>query len=85
MAAITRRKLRSSGVRGIPRGVHERTRENPYGLTRIGHHVSAILTKLQVRSRGEAAALAGQQGLLVTENRKRSTATWAGAVTRWRR
>jgi DNA-binding CsgD family transcriptional regulator len=99
MAAITRRKLRSSGVRGIPRGVQDRTRENPHGLTRrelqvlsllaegcrnadiarrlflsektVGHHVSAILTKLQARSRGEAAAMASQQGLLTPPTRTR--------------
>lgn len=34
----------------------------------VGHHVSAILAKLDVRSRGEAAAAAGRLGLLAAEN-----------------
>lgn len=91
MAAIVRRKLRASGVRGIPRGAQERTRQNPCGMTNqelkvlallgegcrnaeiarrlflsektAGHHVSAVLAKLGVRSRGEAVAAATKLGL----------------------
>jgi DNA-binding CsgD family transcriptional regulator len=88
---ILSRRLRERGVRGIPRGPHPRTRENPAGLTArelevlallaeglrnaqiaerlvlsektVGHHVSAVLRKLDARSRGEAATKALRLGL----------------------
>jgi DNA-binding CsgD family transcriptional regulator/tetratricopeptide (TPR) repeat protein len=91
-AAIVARRLRERGVRGIPRGPRQRTRENPAGLTAreldvlalladgmrnaqiaerlvvtaktAEHHVSAILRKLEVRTRGEAVAKAARLGLI---------------------
>jgi DNA-binding CsgD family transcriptional regulator len=83
-AAIVARRLRSLGVRGVPRGPRARTRANPANLTpremeilalvaegsrngdiaerlflsqkTVAHHVSAILRKLDVKTRGEAGA-----------------------------
>ena len=94
-AAVVARRLRESGVRGVPRGPRPSTTGNAALLTRreldvlrllvdglgnaeiagrlfvsprtVGHHVSSILRKLDVRSRGEAVAAARWRGLL--ENR----------------
>ncbi|MBI1361547.1 MAG: helix-turn-helix transcriptional regulator, partial [Alphaproteobacteria bacterium] len=91
-AARLRRKMRSSGVKSIPRGPNSGTRANPLGLTRrqvqvlelvadglsnpeiadrlcisaktAEHHVSALITRLEVTSRKEAAAAARQLGLI---------------------
>jgi DNA-binding CsgD family transcriptional regulator/tetratricopeptide (TPR) repeat protein len=91
-ARIVARRLRERGVRGVPRGPHPRTRENPAGLTArelevlalvaeglrnaqiaqrlvvsektVGHHVSAVLRKLDAGSRGEASAKALRLGLV---------------------
>ncbi|WP_309238247.1 LuxR C-terminal-related transcriptional regulator [Actinoplanes aureus] len=91
-AAIVTRRLRSLGLRDIPRGPQRRTRNNPAELTRreievlalirqgmsnveiaerlflstktVHHHVSAILRKLGVARRGQAAAEAVRLGVL---------------------
>lgn len=90
-AAVTARRLRALGVRGLPRGPRAATSANPANLTvrqaevlglmvqglpngeiaarlvlspkTVEHHVSAILRKLEVRSRGEAREAAIRRGL----------------------
>src|SRR4026208_2358520 len=87
-----RKKLRATGVRGIPRGPRQTTIENPAGLTArqmevlsllsegcinaqiaerlfisaktVDHHVSAILAKLDARTRAEAVSIALQSDLI---------------------
>jgi DNA-binding CsgD family transcriptional regulator/tetratricopeptide (TPR) repeat protein len=91
-ADSARQRLRSAGVRGLPRGPRTTTRENPHGLTSrqlqillllveglrnpeiadrlsttpktVEHHVSAVLAKLNVRSRSEAVRFAYELGLV---------------------
>jgi DNA-binding CsgD family transcriptional regulator/tetratricopeptide (TPR) repeat protein len=85
-----RRELQRRGVKGIPRGTRDSTRENPARLTArqaevlelmtrglsnaaiadklyitektAGHHVSAILAKMNATSRLEAVAMANSNG-----------------------
>jgi DNA-binding CsgD family transcriptional regulator len=89
--AIVARRLRERGIRGVPRGPHPQTRENPAGLTArelevlaliaeglrngeiaqrlvlspktVEHHTSAVLRKLDARTRVEAAAHAARLGV----------------------
>ena len=89
-AAIVARRLRESGVRGLPRGPRPQTLRNPANLTAreaevlallqqdasnaeiasrlylsektVHNHVSAVLRKLGVSSRREAAIAAGRLG-----------------------
>lgn len=93
--ALVRTRMRSLGIRGIPRGDRPSTRANPARLTTrqleilalvcegrrdaeiaarcflstktVGHHVSAILGKLGVKSRGEASAAARAMGIFTAQ------------------
>jgi DNA-binding CsgD family transcriptional regulator/tetratricopeptide (TPR) repeat protein len=90
-AGLVVRRMRTLGVRSIPRGARSSTRANPAGLTTreldvlrliaqgmrnseiadqlvvsaktIDHHVSSVLTKLGVSSRGAAAREAVRLGV----------------------
>jgi DNA-binding CsgD family transcriptional regulator len=90
-AAIAARRLRESGVRGLPRGPRAATNDHPARLTRresevlallqeglsnadiaarlylaektVHHHVSAVLRKLGVESRAQAASEVTRRGL----------------------
>ena len=91
VATMVAQRLRRRGIRGVPRGPQQRTRNNPAELTSremevlglvreglsdveiaqklflsrktVNHHVSAILRKLGVSRRGQAAAEAARRGL----------------------
>ncbi len=58
-AAIVARRLRVRGARDVRHGPQARTREKT-----VHHHVSAVLRKLDVRTRGQAGAQARRLGLL---------------------
>ena len=92
-----RKKMRAQGVRNLPRGVKESTRQNAFGLTRreaeilgfvargmrnsaiakrlylstktVDHHVSAILAKLGVKSRAQAASVVNGPGVIDAADR----------------
>jgi DNA-binding CsgD family transcriptional regulator len=44
-ARLVRRRMRSQGVRRIPRGSHRSTRRNPFGLTRREAEILALLSE----------------------------------------
>lgn len=90
--AIVRRRLRSVGVRGLPRGPRPTTQANPFGLTNrqfdvlrllaeglrnseiadrlsttpktVENHVSAVLAKLDARTRSDAVRIAYRHNLI---------------------
>jgi DNA-binding CsgD family transcriptional regulator/tetratricopeptide (TPR) repeat protein len=90
---LLKQKMRESGIKKIPKGPRQSTRENPAGLTRrqtdvlklltrglsnseiatdlfispktVDHHISAILAKLNLHSRTEAAAFVQVKGILL--------------------
>jgi DNA-binding NarL/FixJ family response regulator len=75
-ANLARALLRTRGVTSVPRGPTKRTRENPAGLTDrqvdvlllladglTNAEISAILGKLEVATRQEAAAKVAELGL----------------------
>ena len=89
---LIKQKMRESGIRNIPRGPRQTTRQNDAGLTlrqqevlnliskglsnneignklyispkTVDHHISAILAKLNLHSRTEAASFAQLRGLV---------------------
>ncbi|HEY6906303.1 MAG TPA: AAA family ATPase [Ignavibacteriaceae bacterium] len=92
---LVKQKMRESGIKNIPKGPIQSTRENSAGLTRrqtdvlklltrglsnseiaanlfispktVDHHISAILAKLNLHSRTEAAAFMQGNGKLVEQ------------------